>query len=66
MSAKFEVRQLVKRANRNTIEPVFTSEFERGAIVAFHHFCETCPADYFEVVRVENNEDCLMHNANRT
>ena len=62
MATHFEIRQFVKRVSGGTLEAVYTSTYERSARMTFSRLREDHPSDYFELVRVEHDEQCLEHN----
>lgn len=62
MRTTYEVRQLVRSANGNHLERVYESQFERVAGVSYDSFVLAHPSEYFELVRVRHDEECMEHN----
>lgn len=62
MRTTFEVRQLVRSANGNRLERVYESTFERVAGASYDSFVRDHPSEYFELVRVRHDEECMQHN----
>ena len=57
----YVIRTMVKRLGRNTIEDEKRCEFERSAKMAYDELCREYPNDYFELVKIEHNEECLAY-----
>ena len=58
-TTKFEVRQQVRTVNKRWLETVFSSTSERVAMYSYHRLVAENPHDYFEIVNVTIEEDCL-------
>lgn len=59
MMTKFEVRQQVRTVGRRWLETVYTSESDRVARLAYDRFVQEYPGEYFELVKVTRDEECL-------
>lgn len=62
MAVTWEVRQQVKTSKKSWLESVYSSEYARPAEHAYFGLCRENPDDYFELVRVTHDEECLHHN----
>lgn len=62
MQEKYVVRQLVKCVTGNKLVDVSDRPFERPARIDYDYFCAQHPDEYFELVRVRTDEECLAHN----
>lgn len=62
MQEKYVVRQLVKCVAGNKLVDVSDSQFERPARMDYDNFSNQHPSEYFELVRVRMDEECLAHN----
>ena len=66
---RFEIRQLVRSARGQWLEVIERPPNERLALVSYEHLTMLHPLDYFEVVKVTTDEECLdftPHKANQT
>lgn len=64
----FEIRQLVRSARGQWLEVIERPPNERLGFVSYEHLTMLHPEDYFELVKVIRDEECLEftpHNANR-
>ena len=59
MARKYEVRQYIKTVVKAWFVVVFESEVERIAANAYAECKEANPAEYFELIRVDHEEECL-------
>ena len=59
MITLFEVRQQLRTVNRRWLETVYSNTSERVARGTYDSFVKENPQDYFELVKVERNEECL-------
>ena len=55
----YVIRTMVKHIRRNTIEDEKQFECERSARIWYNALCRDYPDDYFELVKIERNEECL-------
>lgn len=55
----YEVRQLVKTVRVSRLETIASTEFERVATQEYERLKAGHPAEYFELVRVTHDEQCL-------
>lgn len=56
---RFEIRQQVRTVQKSWLEVISTTEIERVARCDYERFVAENPDGYFELVKVELNEDCL-------
>jgi len=59
MTERFELRQLVKRIDKNRLEMIFDTPCLRTAQIGYESACKDHPGEYFELVRVRLDEECL-------
>ncbi len=59
MEPKYEVRQQVRTVNKRWLETVSSTTVERVAMDDYHRLIRENPNDYFEIVKVTHEEDCL-------
>lgn len=61
---RFEIRQLVRTVHKAWLVVIEEPTSERVARGSFERLCASHPSIYFELVRIETSEQCLMHTAN--
>jgi hypothetical protein len=59
MSRNYEVRQYVKSVVSSWFVVVFESEIERIASNSYAEYKDANPCEYFELIRVDHEEECL-------
>ena len=68
MSTKYEIRQQVRTVVMSRLEPIdsFGADYVRAARNAYERLRATYPSEYFELVKVTVEEECLDHTGNAT
>lgn len=57
---EYQILQLVKSARRNWMEQVYKTTIERYATREFEILEQEYPNEYFELIKIEHNETCLV------
>ena len=64
MATYYEIRQRVDTINKGWLEPIYKSESERQAKIAFDEIQRDHPGAYVELIKVTHTEDCLNFTSN--
>ena len=65
MADRFEIRQRVGTVHKRWMEVVVEGMVERVARLTYERLAEDYPTEYFELVRVISDEECLAFTAHR-
>jgi len=61
---KFEIRQFVRTTRKGWLEVVSETEIERLAVQEYERMKAENPGEYFELVRITHDEDCMAFTPN--
>ena len=60
MATQFVLRQKVSTVNKSWLEDIYSTGSERVSIGVYNDHVEQYPDKYFELVKVETNEVCML------
>jgi len=60
MATKFLIKQRVSTVQKRWLEIIYETESERVAISSYEDFVRDNPDKYFELVKTETNEACIL------
>lgn len=60
MATEYLIKQSVSTVHQRWLKTIFKTEYERVAVNSYNNYVKEYPEKYFELVKVETNEVCMM------